>query len=72
MRHHAMLLRRDVIALGTLERLELLMHGVRMLNPQKAFISGKIMAKGNIMLLQKRQGLMGQHKAKIVKTIFGY
>ncbi|CAJ0567571.1 unnamed protein product, partial [Mesorhabditis spiculigera] len=32
------------------------------LNPQKAFMSGKLKVKGNIMLLQKLQGLMDSKK----------
>uniref|UniRef100_A0A914XJV9 Peroxisomal multifunctional enzyme type 2 n=1 Tax=Plectus sambesii TaxID=2011161 RepID=A0A914XJV9_9BILA len=35
------------------------------LNPQQAFMSGKIKVKGNIMLLQKLQGLMAAQKAKL-------
>uniref|UniRef100_A0AC34F578 SCP2 domain-containing protein n=1 Tax=Panagrolaimus sp. ES5 TaxID=591445 RepID=A0AC34F578_9BILA len=36
------------------------------LNPQKAFMSGKLKVKGNIMLLQRLQGIMeAQKKAKL-------
>ena len=56
-------LKADVIIIVSDDDMDDLVKGK--LNPQKAFMSGKIKAKGNIMLLQKLQGLMGQHKAKI-------
>uniref|UniRef100_A0A0K0EVG5 Peroxisomal multifunctional enzyme type 2 n=1 Tax=Strongyloides venezuelensis TaxID=75913 RepID=A0A0K0EVG5_STRVS len=34
------------------------------LNPQKAFMSGKLKVKGNVMLLQKLQGILEKNKPK--------